>query len=64
MRSHGTMRFKRRMRSSVAQLVEDGACNAKILGSIPGNTHMLFFGGIKASANWHILLFMYLYILE
>ncbi|CAB1346705.1 unnamed protein product, partial [Coregonus sp. 'balchen'] len=25
--------------SSVAQLVEHGACNAKVVGSIPGTTH-------------------------
>ena len=50
---------------SVAQLVEHGACNARVVGLIPGTTHTKNVCTrdckslwIKASAKWHILLLL------
>ena len=54
--------------SSVPKLVEHGACNARIVGSIPGTIRTLNVCSqdckllsMKASAKWHIIITYFLF---
>lgn len=60
---HRNLRVQGQTWSLVAQLVEHGACNTRVVGLIPGTTHMQNVCmhdckslWIEVSAKWHLLL--------